>query len=126
MAQEHINAVLIAQARAGNFVVRLKGGDPFIFGRGGEELLACLRAGITVTVVPGVSSTAGVPTAAGVPLTHRGLAQEFHVVSAHVPPGDERSVVDWGALGSSRATLVLLMATAASRGDRGYIGANRT
>jgi uroporphyrin-III C-methyltransferase/precorrin-2 dehydrogenase/sirohydrochlorin ferrochelatase len=111
MAQEHINAVLIAKARAGNFVVRLKGGDPFIFGRGGEELLACLRAGITVTVVPGVSSTAGVPTAAGVPLTHRGLAQEFHVVSAHVPPGDERSVVDWGALGSSRATLVLLMAT---------------
>ena len=111
MAQEHINGVLIARARAGKFVVRLKGGDPFIFGRGGEELLACLRAGVTVTVVPGVSSIAGVPTAAGVPLTHRGLAQEFHVVSAHVPPGDERSTVDWPALGSSRATLVLLMAT---------------
>jgi uroporphyrin-III C-methyltransferase/precorrin-2 dehydrogenase/sirohydrochlorin ferrochelatase len=111
MAQEHINSVLIARARAGKFVVRLKGGDPFIFGRGGEELLACLRAGVTVTVVPGVSSIAGVPTAAGVPLTHRGLAQEFHVVSAHVPPGDERSAVDWPALGASRATLVLLMAT---------------
>ena len=111
VAQDHINSVLVAKAKAGKFVVRLKGGDPFIFGRGGEELLACLRAGITVTVVPGVSSVAGVPTAAGVPLTHRGLAQEFHVVSAHVPPGDERSVVDWQALGSSRATLVLLMAT---------------
>jgi uroporphyrin-III C-methyltransferase / precorrin-2 dehydrogenase / sirohydrochlorin ferrochelatase len=110
VAQEHINGVLVAGAKAGKFVVRLKGGDPFIFGRGGEELLACLRAGITVMVVPGVSSAAGVPTAAGVPLTHRGLAQEFHVVSGHVPPGDERSVVDWPALGSSRATLVLLMA----------------
>jgi len=109
--QEHINSVLVANARAGRFVVRLKGGDPFVFGRGGEEALACLRAGIPVTVVPGVSSVAAVPGAAGVPLTHRGIAQEFHVVSAHVPPGDERSAVDWRALGSSRATLVLLMAT---------------
>jgi uroporphyrin-III C-methyltransferase / precorrin-2 dehydrogenase / sirohydrochlorin ferrochelatase len=111
VAQEHINSVLVANARAGRFVVRLKGGDPFVFGRGGEEALACLRAGIPVTVVPGVSSVAAVPAAAGVPLTHRGIAQEFHVVSGHVPPGDERSAVDWRALGSSRATLVLLMAT---------------
>jgi uroporphyrin-III C-methyltransferase / precorrin-2 dehydrogenase / sirohydrochlorin ferrochelatase len=109
--QEHINSVLVANARAGRFVVRLKGGDPFVFGRGGEEALACLRAGIPVMVVPGVSSVAAVPAAAGVPLTHRGIAQEFHVVSAHVAPGDERSTVDWRALGSSRATLVLLMAT---------------
>jgi uroporphyrin-III C-methyltransferase / precorrin-2 dehydrogenase / sirohydrochlorin ferrochelatase len=109
--QEHINSVLVANARAGRFVVRLKGGDPFVFGRGGEEALACLRAGIPVMVVPGVSSVAAVPAAAGVPLTHRGVAQEFHVVSAHVAPGDERSTVDWRALGSSRATLVLLMAT---------------
>ncbi len=110
VAQEHINSVLVANARAGRFVVRLKGGDPFVFGRGGEEVLACLRAGIPVAVVPGVSSVAAVPAAAGVPLTHRGIAQEFHVVSAHVAPGDERSAVDWQALGSSRATLVLLMA----------------
>jgi uroporphyrin-III C-methyltransferase/precorrin-2 dehydrogenase/sirohydrochlorin ferrochelatase len=109
--QEHINSVLVANARVGRFVVRLKGGDPFVFGRGGEEALACLRAGIPVMVVPGVSSVAAVPAAAGVPLTHRGIAQEFHVVSAHVAPGDERSTVDWRALGSSRATLVLLMAT---------------
>jgi len=111
MAQEYINSVLVSAAAAGRFVVRLKGGDPFVFGRGAEELLACLRAGLPVTVVPGVSSAIAVPGAAGVPLTHRGVVQEFHVISAHVPPGDERSTVDWAALGSSQATLVLLMAT---------------
>jgi uroporphyrin-III C-methyltransferase / precorrin-2 dehydrogenase / sirohydrochlorin ferrochelatase len=111
MPQERINSLLIENARAGRFVVRLKGGDPFVFGRGGEEVLACLRAGITVTVVPGISSVSGVPAVSGVPLTHRGITQEFHVVSAHVAPGDERSAVDWRALGSSPATLVLLMAT---------------
>jgi uroporphyrin-III C-methyltransferase / precorrin-2 dehydrogenase / sirohydrochlorin ferrochelatase len=111
VAQEHINSVLVANARKGRFVVRLKGGDPFVFGRGAEEVLACLRAGVPVTVIPGVSSVAAVPAAAGVPLTHRGLSQEFHVVSAHVAPGDERSTVDWEALGSSPATLVMLMAT---------------
>ncbi len=111
MAQDYINSVLVSAATAGRFVVRLKGGDPFVFGRGAEELLACLQAGIPVTVVPGVSSAIAVPAAAGVPLTHRGVVQEFHVISAHVPPGDERSTVDWAALGPSPATLVLLMAT---------------
>ncbi len=111
VAQEHINALLVEHARAGRFVVRLKGGDSFVFGRGGEEILACLRAGIAVRVVPGVSSAVAVPAAAGVPLTHRGIAQEFHVVSAHVAPDDERSTVDWRALAASSATLVLLMAT---------------
>jgi uroporphyrin-III C-methyltransferase / precorrin-2 dehydrogenase / sirohydrochlorin ferrochelatase len=111
MPQEQINALLVSRARAGRFVVRLKGGDPFVFGRGAEEVLACLRAGIAVMVVPGVSSVAAVPAAAGVPLTHRGIAQEFYVVSGHVAPGDDRSGVDWRALGSSPATLVLLMAT---------------
>jgi uroporphyrin-III C-methyltransferase / precorrin-2 dehydrogenase / sirohydrochlorin ferrochelatase len=110
MAQEQINATLISRARQGKFVVRLKGGDPFVFGRGAEEVLACLEAGIKVTVVPGVSSATGVPAAAGVPVTHRGVAQDVHVVSVHVPPGDERSTVDWGALAASRGTLVLLMA----------------
>jgi uroporphyrin-III C-methyltransferase / precorrin-2 dehydrogenase / sirohydrochlorin ferrochelatase len=92
-------------------VVRLKGGDPFVFGRGGEEVLACLRAGVPVTVVPGVTSAVAVPAAAGVPVTHRGIAQEFHVVSAHVSPDDAKSTVNWAALAASSGTLVLLMAT---------------
>jgi uroporphyrin-III C-methyltransferase/precorrin-2 dehydrogenase/sirohydrochlorin ferrochelatase len=110
MAQEHINSMLIAHARAGRFVARLKGGDPFVFGRGAEEVLACLRAGVPVTVVPGVTSAVGVPASAWVPVTHRGVAQEFHVVSVHVAPGDERSTVNWELLASSSGTLVLLMA----------------
>ncbi|MGH3257248.1 MAG: uroporphyrinogen-III C-methyltransferase [Streptosporangiaceae bacterium] len=110
MAQEHINEALVTHARAGRFVARLKGGDPFVFGRGAEEVLACLRAGVPVTVVPGVTSAVGVPASAWVPVTHRGVAQDFHVVSVHVPPDDERSAVDWGILGNSRGTLVLLMA----------------
>jgi uroporphyrin-III C-methyltransferase / precorrin-2 dehydrogenase / sirohydrochlorin ferrochelatase len=110
MPQEQINATLIERAQAGRFVARLKGGDPFVFGRGAEEVLACLRAGVPVTVVPGVTSAVGVPTSAWVPVTHRGVAQEFHVVSVHVPPGDDRSTVDWALLGGSTGTLVLLMA----------------
>ena len=93
MAQEQINEALISHARAGKFVVRLKGGDPFVFGRGAEEMLACLRAGVPVTVVPGVTSATGVPAAAGIPVTHRGVAQDVHVVSVHVPPGHEQSTV---------------------------------
>jgi uroporphyrin-III C-methyltransferase / precorrin-2 dehydrogenase / sirohydrochlorin ferrochelatase len=110
MSQEQINEALVSYARAGELVVRLKGGDPFVFGRGAEEMLACLQAGVPVTVVPGVTSAVAAPAAAGIPVTHRGLAQEFHVVSAHVPPGDERSAVDWAALGASHGTIVLLMA----------------
>jgi uroporphyrin-III C-methyltransferase/precorrin-2 dehydrogenase/sirohydrochlorin ferrochelatase len=110
MAQEHINAALVSHAQAGRFVARLKGGDPFVFGRGAEEVLACLRAGVPVTVVPGVTSAVAVPASAWVPVTHRGVAQEFHVVSVHVVPGDERSTVNWELLGGSAGTLVLLMA----------------
>jgi uroporphyrin-III C-methyltransferase/precorrin-2 dehydrogenase/sirohydrochlorin ferrochelatase len=110
MAQQAINETLISRARDGKFVVRLKGGDPFVFGRGGEEMEACLRAGIPVTVVPGVTSAVAVPAAALIPVTHRGTAQEFHVVSAHVPPGDPRSSVDWETLARTTGTLVLLMA----------------
>jgi uroporphyrin-III C-methyltransferase/precorrin-2 dehydrogenase/sirohydrochlorin ferrochelatase len=109
MSQDEINEALVAHATNGKFVVRLKGGDPFVFGRGAEEMLACLRAGVPVTVVPGVSSAIGVPTAAGLPVTHRGMAQDFHVISVHVPPGDERSALDWPALARSEGTLVLLM-----------------
>ncbi len=110
MSQEEINAALVSHARDGKFVVRLKGGDPFVFGRGAEEMLACLRAGVPVTVVPGVSSAAGVPAAAGVPVTHRGVSQSFHVISVHVPPGDARSAVDWAAVAREEGTVVLLMA----------------
>jgi uroporphyrin-III C-methyltransferase/precorrin-2 dehydrogenase/sirohydrochlorin ferrochelatase len=110
MAQEHINSALISHARAGRFVARLKGGDPFVFGRGAEEVLACLRAGVPVTVVPGVTSAVAVPASAWVPVTHRGVAQDFHVVSVHVPPGDKRSTVNWELMGAGSGTLVLLMA----------------
>ena len=109
MSQDEINDTLVSHARDGKFVVRLKGGDPFVFGRGGEEMLACLRAGIPVTVVPGVTSAIGVPTSAGLPVTHRGVAQSLHVISAHVAPGDERSTVDWESVARDDGTIVLLM-----------------
>jgi uroporphyrin-III C-methyltransferase/precorrin-2 dehydrogenase/sirohydrochlorin ferrochelatase len=109
MAQEQINALLIEHARAGRRVVRLKGGDPFVFGRGMEELQACVAAGVPVEVVPGVTSAIAVPALAGVPVTHRGLTHEFVVVSGHLPPGHPDSLVDWAALGRLRGTVVVLM-----------------
>ncbi|MFF1958682.1 uroporphyrinogen-III C-methyltransferase [Streptomyces sp. NPDC058220] len=110
MAQEAINDALIEHAKAGKAVVRLKGGDPFVFGRGMEEAHALAAAGIPCTVVPGISSSISVPGAAGIPVTHRGVAHEFTVVSGHVTPDDDRSLVDWAALARLRGTLVLLMA----------------
>ncbi|MGW1890799.1 uroporphyrinogen-III C-methyltransferase [Streptomyces sp. NPDC002004] len=109
MAQEAINNALIEHAKAGKSVVRLKGGDPFVFGRGMEEAQALTEAGIPYTVVPGISSSISVPGAAGIPVTHRGVAHEFTVVSGHVAPDDERSLVDWAALAELRGTLVVLM-----------------
>jgi uroporphyrin-III C-methyltransferase/precorrin-2 dehydrogenase/sirohydrochlorin ferrochelatase len=110
MGQDAINATLVDGAKAGKFVVRLKGGDPFVFGRGFEELMACAAAGVPVTVVPGVTSAFAAPAAAGVPVSHRGLAHEIVVVSGHVGPDDPESLVDWAALGQLRGTVVLLMA----------------
>ncbi|GAA3085758.1 uroporphyrinogen-III C-methyltransferase [Streptosporangium carneum] len=110
LAQERINELLVEHAKQGKFVVRLKGGDPFVFGRGGEEMLACAREGIPVIIVPGITSPVAVPAAANVPVTHRGVSQEFHVISVHVPPGDARSTVDWPNLARSAGTLVLMMA----------------
>jgi uroporphyrin-III C-methyltransferase/precorrin-2 dehydrogenase/sirohydrochlorin ferrochelatase len=110
--QEEINRILVERARAGRFVVRLKGGDPFVFGRGGEEVLACTDAGLAVTIVPGVSSAFAVPALAGIPVTHRGVAHEVVVVSGHVPPDDPESLVDWPALGRLRGTLCVLMGLA--------------
>jgi len=110
MAQDAINEVLIDRAKAGKFVVRLKGGDPFVFARGYEEVLACADAGIPVTVVPGVTSAIGVPALAGVPVTHRAVTHEFVVVSGHVAPGHPESLVNWNALAAMSGTIVLLMA----------------
>jgi uroporphyrin-III C-methyltransferase / precorrin-2 dehydrogenase / sirohydrochlorin ferrochelatase len=110
LSQDQINAVLIDRARAGKRVVRLKGGDPFVFGRGGEELLACVAAGVPVTVVPGISSALAGPAAAGIPLTHRGVSADFTVVSGHLDPGRPvDSGIDWPGLASGAGTLVLLM-----------------
>ncbi|MDT0420618.1 MULTISPECIES: uroporphyrinogen-III C-methyltransferase [Streptomyces] len=109
MAQEAINEALITHAKEGKTVVRLKGGDPFVFGRGMEEAQALAAAGIPCTVVPGISSSVSVPAAAGIPVTHRGVAHEFTVVSGHVAPDDPRSLVDWPALARLRGTLVILM-----------------
>ena len=110
MAQDAINDVMIERARSGRFVVRLKGGDPFVFARGYEEVLACAEAGIPVTVVPGVTSAIGVPALAGVPVTHRAINHEFVVVSGHVAPGHPESLVNWDALAAMTGTIVLLMA----------------
>ncbi|MFC0532219.1 uroporphyrinogen-III C-methyltransferase [Phytohabitans kaempferiae] len=108
-AQEEINRILVERAVAGLMVVRLKGGDPYVFGRGGEEAIACAEAGVPVTVVPGVTSSVAAPAVAGIPVTHRGVAHEFTVVSGHVAPDHPSSLVDWPALARMRGTLVVLM-----------------
>ena len=107
--QDQINELLVSQALAGRRVVRLKGGDPFVFGRGAEEVRACAQAGVPVRVLPGVSSAIAVPELAGIPVTHRGLAQGFTVISAHVPPGAEDSTLDYAAIARSGTTIVVLM-----------------
>lgn len=108
--QEEINRVIVERALAGKRVVRFKGGDNFVYGRGYEEVLACREAGVPVTVIPGLSSPIAVPGVAGIPVTHRGVAHEFTVVSGHLPPGHPESLVDWDALGALRGTVVLMMA----------------
>jgi uroporphyrin-III C-methyltransferase/precorrin-2 dehydrogenase/sirohydrochlorin ferrochelatase len=112
VGQDAINRAILDHALAGRYVVRLKGGDPFVFGRGGEELEACLAAGLPVEIVPGVTSAIAVPGLVGVPVTQRGLTHEFVVVSGHLPPGHPGSLVDWPALARLRGTVVLLMAVA--------------
>jgi uroporphyrin-III C-methyltransferase/precorrin-2 dehydrogenase/sirohydrochlorin ferrochelatase len=108
--QEEINALLVERARAGLTVVRLKGGDPFVLGRGTEEVDACVEAGVIVEVIPGVTSATAAATLAGIPLTERGTTAQFTVASGHLPPGDPRSTVDWESLGRGDGTVVLLMA----------------
>lgn len=111
-SQERINELLVEHARADRRVVRLKGGDGFVFGRGMEELLACSEAGVPVRVVPGVSSAIAVPALAGIPVTHRGVVQGFTVISGHVPPDHPDSTIDYAALVASGTTLVVLMGVA--------------
>jgi uroporphyrin-III C-methyltransferase len=111
-SQQRINELLVEHARAGRHVVRFKGGDPFVFGRGGEEAMACADAGVPIAVVPGVSSSIAGPALAGIPITHRGVVQAFTVVSGHVPPGHASSTTDWAALARARHTIVVLMGVA--------------
>ncbi len=108
-AQSGINALLIELGRTGRQVVRLKGGDPFVFGRGGEEAEALAQAGIGYEVVPGVSSAFAAPAAAGIPVTHRGLATSVTVVTGHVGDPSAPGGVDWPSLGRAGGTLVVLM-----------------
>ncbi len=105
VAQSEIERMLVASARAGQTVVRLKGGDPFVFGRGGEEVIACRVAGIPVTVIPGVTSAISVPAAAGIPVTHRDVSRIFTVLSGHAPLSD----AELAHLVGLNGTLVVLM-----------------
>ena len=108
MAQIEINALIVAKAREGKRVVRLKGGDPFVFGRGGEEAIHLLRHGIQVEVVPGVTAAIGCAAAAGIPLTHRGVARSVRFVTGHCR-GDEPLDLDWAGLADPETTLVVYM-----------------
>jgi uroporphyrin-III C-methyltransferase len=108
VSQTSIEQRLIERASQGLAVVRLKGGDPFVLGRGGEELQACLRAEVPVRVVPGVSSAVAVPGAVGIPVTHRGIAHSYTVISGHVPPSSE----ELRALAALGGTIVILMGIA--------------
>jgi uroporphyrinogen III methyltransferase / synthase len=109
MAQEQINELLVARGTAGLAVVRLKGGDPFVFGRGGEEAEACRDAQVPFEVVPGVTSAIAAPAYAGIPVTHRGLSTSFTVVTGHEDPTKPDRDTDWAALARAGGTLVVLM-----------------
>lgn len=112
LRQEEINALLVEQASLGRTVVRLKGGDPFVFGRGGEEALALVEAGITFEVVPGISSAIAVPAYAGIPVTHRSQSGALTIVTGHETSEHALPLVDWDALAKLGGTLVVLMGVA--------------
>ncbi|WP_231123701.1 uroporphyrinogen-III C-methyltransferase [Nocardioides sambongensis] len=107
--QEEINRAIVEHALAGKRVVRFKGGDNFVFGRGYEEILACREAGVPVRVIPGLTSPVAVPAIAGIPVTHRGVTHEFSVVSGHLPPGHPEGLVDYAALARMQGTVVVMM-----------------
>jgi uroporphyrinogen III methyltransferase/synthase len=112
LGQEQINRLLVERAAAGEAVVRLKGGDPFVFGRGSEEAQACVAAGVPFEVVPAVSSAVGGPAYAGIPVTHRGIAAAVAIVTGHEDPAKSETQVDYHALAGFPGTLVLLMGVA--------------
>ncbi len=109
MPQAEITQLLVAQVKSGKMVVRLKGGDPFVFGRGGEEVLGLAEAGLPYEVVPGISSALAAPAYAGIPVTHRGMVTSFAVVTGHEDPTKPESATDWYAL-AQIPTLIMLMA----------------
>ena len=109
MTQEQINELLVARGQAGLEVVRLKGGDPFVFGRGGEEAESCRDAGIAFEVVPGITSAIAAPAYAGIPVTHRGLSTSVTIVTGHEDPAKGTTDTDWDALARAGGTLVVLM-----------------
>ncbi len=117
LSQEQINELLVELGGRRRCVVRLKGGDPFIFGRGGEEALALEAAGIPWEVVPGISSAYAVPAYAGIPVTQRGMAAQFTVVTGHEDPGKESSDLDWASLAATPGTLVFLMGVRSLAGN---------
>lgn len=109
VTQERTNEMLVEYAQQGLKVVRLKGGDPYVFGRGFEELEFLAEHGIECEVIPGVTSAVSVPAAAAIPITNRGVVHSFTVVSGHLPPGHPKSLVDWAALAKSGGTLSIIM-----------------
>ncbi len=112
MSQSEINGLLAARAKTGKYVVRLKGGDPFIFGRGGEEAEALASESIPFDVVPGVSSASAAPAYAGIPLTHRDMSSSLAIVTGHEDPSKPSSAVDWAKLATATDTLIILMGVA--------------
>jgi uroporphyrin-III C-methyltransferase len=112
LRQEEINALLIEHARLGRTVVRLKGGDPFVFGRGGEEALALVEADVAFEIVPGISSALAVPAYAGIPVTHRAQSGALTIVTGHETPDHSEPLVDWETLAKLNGTLVILMGVA--------------
>ena len=111
LPQEELNQLLIARARAGKTVVRLKGGDPYVFGRGGEEAVQLADAKVPFEVVPGVSAFVAVPSYAGVPLTHRGYCSRLTLITGHEDPAKEESSIDWEQLAHTPGTKVIMMGT---------------
>jgi uroporphyrinogen III methyltransferase/synthase len=109
LSQDEINALLVERGLAGQRIARLKGGDPFVFGRGGEEALALVGAGVPFEVVPGVTSAVAAPAYAGIPVTHRGLASSFAVITGHEDPTKQESAFDWARLATGVDTLIFLM-----------------
>lgn len=109
VSQDKINELLVTYAQEGKVVARLKGGDPFVFGRGFEEVQACAEAGVPCEVIPGVTSAVSVPAMVGIPVTQRGMVHSFTVVSGHLPPGHPKSLIDWDKLAASGGTLSIIM-----------------